>query len=201
MGLITLVEKCILKFSECLYEKTFIKLQSKSRYLFMKEFFIYNNSTAKKVDDKLLESNDIRIYSVNSHIMREQINFILQQHPQHTINRVCILVRKKTDETKEDLDTLNSEVDLWRKMRNNGKIAQLDIRFYKSDIDFYFTVLGDSMCLLGTVRKNKDMPTQTEVSFNPTVFTSQGENGKKVINSLIEKFDELWTNNENNTFL
>lgn len=109
--------------------------------------------------------------------------------------------KKKTDETKEDLDTLNSEVDLWRKMRNNGKIAQLDIRFYKSDIDFYFTVLGDSMCLLGTVRKNKDMPTQTEVSFNPTVFTSQGENGKKVINSLIEKFDELWTNNENNTFL
>lgn len=148
---------------------------------------------------KLLLEDRICMYTVNSFEMRNNLNQILKQDPEIIINNLILLVRKKDNETGEELAQLHSILALWRSMVHSGRIKRLEIITYNHDPDHYYTIFGDRAVLCGHVYYDDTMPTGTTVNYTPTVISDENIIGQQLIADFQKHFDTLVATNSSNS--
>ena len=71
------------------------------------------------------EVKHICMYTVNSHELLNKVNTIMEQNPRITIRKLTILVRKKAQETESDITILNTNISLWKSLKEKGKIKDI----------------------------------------------------------------------------
>ena len=137
------------------------------------------------------EVKHICMYTVNSHELLNKVNTIMEQNPRITIRKLTILVRKKAQETESDITILNTNISLWKSLKEKGKIKNLTIIAYDHDPDCYYTLLGNRLVFFGHVYFDKSKPTQTAVDYTPLIFTDDNEVGQRVIQNYQKHFDNM----------
>lgn len=133
----------------------------------------------------------ICMYTINSYELLNKVNTMLEQNKKMTIKNLTILVRKKDDESEEDLAILNNNISLWENLKRNGRIKKLTIISYKHDPDQYYTILGDRLVFCGHVFFDSSKPTNTTVDYTPLVFIDENEVGQRVIQNYQKHFDNM----------
>ena len=137
------------------------------------------------------EVKHICMYTVNSHELLNKVNTIMEQNPRITIRKLTILVRKKAQETESDITILNTNISLWKSLKEKGKIKDLTIIAYDHDPDCYYTLLGNRLVFFGHVYFDKSKSTQTAVDYTPLIFTDDNEVGQRVIQNYQKHFDNM----------
>ena len=152
---------------------------------------IHYLEAGENFNDLWLSVNEICMYTVNSYELYNRINALLEQKANSNINKLTILVRKKIDETEEDLSTLKDIIDFWKKWVEKGRIRKLTIIGYNYDPDHYYTILGDKVVFSGHVYFDESKPTKTNISYSPIVFSNDTEIGRQAIKNFRAHFDNV----------
>lgn len=133
----------------------------------------------------------LRMYTVNSYELLGQVNTILEQNVNIVLNKVEILVRKKVDESEEDLKSLDTIITIWDNWVKKGRIKELTIVGYDHDPDHYYSIIGDKFVFAGQVFFDETKPTGTSVNYLPLVFGGDTSIGKQVIKNYHSHFDNV----------
>lgn len=139
----------------------------------------------------LNDVNCLKMYTVNSYELLGQINTILEQNANIVLNKVEILVRKKVDESEENLKVLNTIIAMWDNWAKKGRIKELSIIGYDHDPDHYYSLIGDKFVFSGQVFFDDTKPTGTSVNYSPLVFCDDSNIGKQVIKNYHNHFDNV----------
>lgn len=150
--------------------------------------FLKENDNYK---DLLHDSRTCCMYTVNSYELLNELNLLLERNEEICLNEVNILVRKKHDETVEDINSLNSIIDLWKRLFEKGKIRKLSIIGYDHDPDHYYTIIDDKVVFCGQVLFDKTKPTGTTIEYVPLVILGKNEVEKRIIKNYQNHFDNV----------
>lgn len=133
----------------------------------------------------------ILMYTVNSYELLNIVNMALEQNPSLMLNNLTILVRKKNNETAQDIQRLDDIILGWKNWISKRRIKELKIIGYDHDPDHYYTVLGDKMAFSGQVMFDETKPTGTTINYIPLAFWDNTEVGKQVIKNYQEHFSNV----------
>ena len=136
--------------------------------------------------------NSISMYTINSFELLNSLNTMLEQNPNITIKKITILLRKKDNETEEDLVVLEQIITLWRKWVDKKRIKNLEIIAYDHDPNHYYTLIGDNIVFCGQVMFDTSKPTGTTVNCLPLVFTNGNDIGQQVIKNYQMHFNNAY---------
>lgn len=114
---------------------------------------------------------------------------MLEQDQKMNINKITILVRKKIDESNEDIATLNEIIELWKRWVVAKRIKKLEIIAYDHDPDHYYTIMGNRLVFCGQVMFDATKPTGTTIDYLPLVFFDNTDIGRQVIKNYQKHFD------------
>lgn len=152
---------------------------------------IYYLEKGENFNELLSTTEKICMYTVNSFQLCNSINMLLEQDNTINIQQIIILVRKKENETPEDIEILNNINSIWIDWVKKGRIRKLLILGYDHDPDHYYTILGDRVVFTGHVFFDNTRPTGTNINYSPLVFFNDTDLGKKVIKKYQQHFDHL----------
>lgn len=116
---------------------------------YAKESFVRFLSQDENFKDILSKVKTISAYTVNSYEIYNKLNTILEQNPRMSIRKVTLLVRKKENETPNDIEILNRKIELWKRLVQENRIKELVIIAYDHDPDHYYTILGNRLLFCG----------------------------------------------------
>lgn len=133
----------------------------------------------------------ISAYTVNSYEIYNKLNTILEQNPRMSIRKVTLLVRKKENETPNDIEILNRNIELWKRLVQENRIKELVIIAYDHDPDHYYTILGNRLLFCGQVLFDKSLPTGTKVDYLPLVYDNSTKLGRQIIKNYQHHFDNI----------
>lgn len=148
--------------------------------------------------EKFCKANKVCLYTVNSYKWANIFQNKLGLNPDAYINEVVLLVRKKDAESQNYLDDLEDVLNIWKKLRDEGRIRKLSVYGYKNDPEHYYVKIGDSCVLTGHVYEDQENITGTFVDLKPILIPSDAPDGKIIIESYGKHFDSMLEKNRVN---
>ena len=152
---------------------------------------IYYLKPSQNFNDLWGTVEEICMYTVNSYELCNGINTLLEQRADVFLHKLIILVRKKENETTEDLTILNNIISVWKRWVSEGRIKELTIIGYDHDPDHYYTIIGDKLVFTGHVFFDETKPTKTNVSYSPLVCCNDTSFGRDIIKNYKQHFDNI----------
>lgn len=135
-------------------------------------------------------------FSVNAYTIYNFVKAQIMLKPHAVINDITIVVRKKPDENQRDLAVLKQVIENWHALVTNGKIKKLKIVSTPHDINHYYAVMGTKQMFLGLVMHDDNLPTGTDVDYQPIFFSGDSEIGREMIlkyqghfNNVVARFE------------
>lgn len=159
---------------------------------------IYYLDSNNNFEDIISGVDTIRMYTVNSYELVNRINALLEQKPEISLNNVVVLVRRKSTESAEDIQYLDTIISIWRRWTQKGRIRKLLILSYDHDPDHYYTIIGDHLVFTGHVFFDNSRPTGTTINYKPLLFCNDTNLGREVIEQYKKHFEHLVKMNVNN---
>lgn len=139
--------------------------------------------------NKLSSVQCVYMYSVNSYALYNYTNAYLEQNPDVTIDKIILIVRRKKNESKTDVDALNQLIGNWHRLVVKSRIKSLKIIGNPHDINHYYTIMGDDLVFSGMVYHDDRLPSKTNVDYTPLLVTKESELGRTIIKRYKEHFD------------
>ena len=148
--------------------------------------------------EKFCKANKVCLYTVNSYKWANIFQNKLSLNPDAYIKEVVLLVRKKDTESQNYLDDLEDVLNIWKKLRDEGRIRKLSVYGYKNDPEHYYVKIGDLCVLTGHVYEDRENITGTIVDLKPILIPADAQDGKIIIESYGKHFDSMLEKNRNN---
>lgn len=131
----------------------------------------------------------IRMFSVNSHVLYNTIAPYLAKKPNIVIEEIILVVRRKPNESENDLNILYQLIKNWHRLVEKRRIHYMRIIGIPYDLNHYYTLIGTELAYSGMVYYDNDLPTHTDVDYTPLVITGETETGEQLIENYRKHFD------------
>ncbi|GHU80289.1 hypothetical protein FACS1894191_5200 [Clostridia bacterium] len=141
--------------------------------------------------DAMARAPRVKMFTVNSYELLNRVNSSFEHDASFYIRELYIMVRKKVDESENDIRNLDSNIKQWKRWLTNGRIAKLKIVYYDQDAQHTYTLIGNSILFTGVVYFDQSKPTHTNVDYDPIVFYGDNSEGAKVIERFDKQFDNF----------
>lgn len=196
-GVLAVVASILTFFLGLLHNKSKIKKLEK----LSNNAYITFLTSDNELNYYLTKANFIYMYTVNCYELYNKLNTILEQNSEIIIKKLVIMVRKKENEKKSDLDTLDTIALQWRNWFNKKRIKEIKMISYDHDPDHYYTIIGDKVVFAGQVFFDDSRPTGTSINYSPILFTDNSKDGGKVIENYTKHFENVLYKYKNNVLL
>ncbi len=140
--------------------------------------------------------NEVKIFANSSFKYFQAIN-----ESQIEIENVIVMVRNHnnscniqfpSDENsqKDFVHNLNQLIEDWKTLQKNGRIKNLEIRFYSFDSILHFMIIDNEILHFGLLKPIKKFP-GSELN-GSVVVNSNSKNGRELISSFSVEFDAIY---------
>lgn len=175
------------------WTRKFNKMEKKIDPLKTSEMLVYPDlqSAFNAILSKKKRIKTLRTYSNSSNIIQTFIrpNNIIIDHCKVMFRN---LPPQEEAENKRYALELENILQRWRNLEKAGQIKKLEIVRHRYLLTEYQVIFDDDYMILGIYHPEPSDPSSVVIKSSPLVITTELKEGKKIIQTYIERFDAMF---------